>query len=563
MPPAPPDALERWKSVQHRLSSLLQEYTHACSALELWLQESKYSDGETISHLQRLLPELSNHEDVLRNARLGLTKECNSLHTMTPIHKLHPDILIDIFNMATQEWITTDFQELSDQRASTTTQLAGVCSSWRRLLLQCPTFWSNIDIVLTGPSSRYSYQRAELWANRAHRAPIWLTIRDAIIDSEDISEKELEAAPKSVVKKMVQFCAPLMPTVRTLAIRVEDSKPATIVYAMLQCWILHGSPDFIERLELRISNELPELEIPAISPDFQGTSLVRSELLSRLKSLRGIYMQNIIIDFRQVPYLALSYLYIDFSSQSEWLPTVEHLAQLFTQNQGLRSLTLKLLALDPGGSPSPPVALDRLEVLNLDARQDSHLGSVFSMISSSSPAIRLAFSVFDVNDSGFLSAARAFFSRVKVTVLFLDSLSDPELHSESQESPVNALFASMPYLHTLTLQCCNISAPVLDSLTEWRNSREGVANPWPALRYLNLFQCLTTPDIVRRLYRMQTFHTMGIFEPLEWSGLPLWSAQWAEPSVRASVEQELLERGMRMVWFAPSGENLPSWTFAV
>ncbi|QRV97086.1 F-box-like protein [Ceratobasidium sp. AG-Ba] len=561
MPPAPPDALERWKSVQRRLSNLLQEYTHACSTLELWLQESN-SDAETISHLQRLLPELSNHEDVLRNARLGLAKVCNPSHAMTPVHKLHPDILIDIFSMATQEWITTDFQELAGKRASITT-LAGVCSSWRRLLLQCPTFWSNIDIVLTGLSSRYSYQRAEVWANRAHRAPIWLTIRDAIIHSEDIWERELEAVPSSVIEKMVKYCAPLMPTVRTLAIRVEDSQPATIVYAMLQCWILHGSPDFTERLELRISTELPELEIPAISPDFQGSALVRSEVLSRLKSLRGIYMQNMIIDFRQVPYLALSHLYIDFSSQTEWLPTIEHLAQLFTQNPGLRSLTLKLLALDPGGCSSPPVALDHSEALYLDAHQDSDLGSVLSIISSASPAIRMALSVLDVNDSGFRSASRAFFSRVKVTVLFLDSLSEPHPKSESQDSPVNALFTPMPYLHTLTLQSCNISAPVLDALTEWRNSREGVANPWPALRALNLFKCLTTPDIVRHLFQMQIFHTMGIFEPLEWLGLPLWSAEWADPSVRASVEQELLEQGVRMVWFAPSGDNLPSWTFAV
>ncbi|QRV82882.1 F-box-like domain-containing protein [Ceratobasidium sp. AG-Ba] len=555
---APSDALRRWQSAQGRLANVIQEYADACTVLENSLEQGD-PDEDTISTFDTLLPGLSRHEDALRTARLGLVKTRNPSHAMTPIHKLHPDILMTIFTLASQEWISMDFEELDDEPVSATT-LASVCSLWRQLLLQAPVFWSNIDIVLTGPMSERDYERAQAWAERAQSAPLWLTIQDVLVDEEDIEREPREQVlPDSVITRILDFSTPLMPFVRTLAIHIEDSIPTALVHALLGCWIRHHSPGVAERLELHIDFGVPEMDmgIPVISPVSQSSDLHSDEVAPFLKSLRGVYLENVDIDFRHVPYSGLTDLHIEFSNQTGWLPAQQDLARLFKANPGLRSLTLENMTLGPGGRVTTPVPLDFLQKLRLEALDDGDLGRVLALISSSSPALRMAVTIGDGNHLGCVAEAQAFFSRTRVTVLFVDSGLGPE----EPDSPITALFAHMPYLHTLTLQSCNLSVSGLNDFAEWCSSQNGSVNPWPALRKLNLFQCDTTPEIVRRITQVQNIQTLGLFEPQMWSVMPVWNSGWANTNVRTVVEQELLQRGIKMIWYSPSGQDLPSWTF--
>ncbi|QRV97082.1 F-box-like protein [Ceratobasidium sp. AG-Ba] len=553
---APSEALQRWQSAQSRLANVIQEYADACTVLQNSLEQGD-PDEDILSTFDTLLPGLSRHEDALRRARLSLVKIRNPSHAMTPIHKLHPDILMTIFTLASQEWISMDFEELDDEPVSATT-LASVCSSWRRLLLQSPVFWSDIDIVLTGPMSEKYYERAQLWAERAQSAPLWLRIEDVLVDEEDIErEASNQVLPDSVITRILDFSTPLMPFVRTLAIHIEDCIPTAIVHALLGCWIRHHSPGVAERLELYIDFGIPEMSIPVISPGSRSSDLPSDEVTPFLKSLRGVYLENVDIDFAHAPYSGLTDLHIEFSNQVGWLPTQQDLARLFTASPGLRSLMLENMTLGPGERVTTPVPLDFLQKLKLEALDDGDLGRVLALISSSSPAIRMAVTIGDGNHLGCVAEAQAFFSRTRVTVLFVDSGLGPE----EPDSPITALFAHMPYLHTLTLQSCNLSVSVLNDFAEWRSSQNGSANPWPALRKLNLFQCDTTPEIVRRIAQAQNIQTLGLFEPQMWSVMPVWNSGWANTNVRTVVEQELLQRGIKMIWYSPSGQDLPSWTF--
>ncbi|QRV97088.1 F-box-like domain-containing protein [Ceratobasidium sp. AG-Ba] len=451
MPLSLSDVLERWKSAQYRLSDLIHEYNNACTALERSLRESK-PDYETISYLNNLLPGLSKHEDTLRSARLGLAIKTRHLsNTIAPIQKLHPELHIYIFTLATREWISLDFEDLGDKPVSVTV-LASVCSSWRRLLLQSPMFWSNIQIILTGPSSKKSYQRAAAWVERAQSVPLWLTVIDAIVDEHDITRQpSKQNLPISFIKTMTDFCTPIMPSVRVLSFYINDCMPALVVYPLLAGWTRYGSPDVAERLKVYIDFDIPELKIPIIFSGVRDSTFPPKDGLPFFKSLRGIYLQHVIVDLCRVPYSGLTDLHIRFPDQNEGFPTAHDLARLLDRNPGLRSLALENLCLAPGGPAPPPVALDQLERLRLDIQQNRDLGRVLSLIYSSSPAIRMIMYMADGNDLECVSAARAFFSRTQVTVLFLDGILGLASDNARNESPLTALFANMPRLHTLTL----------------------------------------------------------------------------------------------------------------
>ncbi|QRV97084.1 hypothetical protein RhiJN_25103 [Ceratobasidium sp. AG-Ba] len=553
MPLAQSDAL--LQSAQSGLADVMQEYANARTVLQNSLEECAPGD-EVLSTFDTLLPGLPRHADALRTARLDLAKTRNPSHGTAPIHKLYADILMTIFTLASREWISMDFEELDREPVSATT-IASVCSSWRQLLLQSPVFWSDINIVLTGPMSEKYYERAQLWAERAQSVPLWLTVEDVLLDEEYInrgpSKQEL---PDSVIKRVLDFSTPLMPFVRALAIHIEDCLPTAIVHALLGCWIRHHSPDVAERLELYMDFGLPEVRIPVISPGSYSSGLPSDEVAPFLKSLRGVFLGNVDIDLAHVPYSGLTDLHIEFSNQSGWLPTQQDLACLLAANPGLRSLRLENMTLNLGERVTAPIALDSLQNLYIEAVDDEDLGLVLALISSSSPAIRVAFIIMDSNNPDCIADARAFFSRTRVTVLLVGSGTG----SENIDSPITVLFAHMPYLHTLTLQTCNLPVSALNDFAEWRSSQNGSANPWPALRKLNLFQCNATPEVVRRMAQALNIQTLGLFGPHMHSVMPDQSSGWASTNVWTVAEQELLQMGIKMIWYS-SGQDLPSWTF--
>ncbi|QRV97080.1 hypothetical protein RhiJN_25099 [Ceratobasidium sp. AG-Ba] len=556
MPLAPSDALEGWKSAQSRLASSIQDYTDACTVLENSIRDSA-KDDETLSQLDQLLPGLSKHETALRNARLGIAKTRNPSHATTPIHKLHSELLTIIFTLASRAWVSEDLQELGDDPVSATT-LASVCSSWRQLLLRSPVFWSYIEIVLSGPSSAQSYERASLWAERAQSAPLWLTIRDMVVDVYDVEREPSEdALPESDISKIVQFATPLMPFVRTLSICIHEFLPAPTVFPLLSCWIEHGSTEVAERLELRIDVAFPELEVPAISPNIQSPLLSRDKLSQFLKSLRSVYTENIVVDWDHAPYTGLTDLSVDIGPKIQEQPTTQQLSRFLTSSPDLRSLAFLNLFVLPGGLTQSPVALDYLETLRVEATSNRDTASMLSLISSSSPAIRMALTISPHPEG--ISTARSFFSRTNITLLYLHGMGFAR--STNGESPLGALFTHMPHLHTLTLLSCNVSTTALNEFSQWKSSSNRSETPWPALRTLNLLSCRTTPNIVRQFLEIQGCQTLGLFEPQALSVLPSWTGEWASWNVRDEFERELMQKGIEMVWYSPSGVDVPSWTF--
>lgn len=550
-------ALERWNSVRNRLVDVIHEYAGASAELESALRTATSEDPpqKPLLDLDPLLRDLSQQEDTLREVRLRLNAAYDPIHAMTPIKMLHADILITIFTLATQERVSEDFQEIDDEPVSATT-LASVCSTWRELIINAPIFWTELDLVLTGPLAESSYERATLWAQRARSAPLWLSIEDIVTDEDDFDRYPTgESLPESVISRVVKFSTPLMPFVRKFSIQIMSFSAISIARALLGCWIQHGSLDVSEELELVVDLDLPELDVPVMSPNIQVPDLPPSKLSAFLHSLKSFRVENVALNWAQPPFSGLTELHIEFAFESASLPTRQDISRLLEASPGLRSLILHNFSIRPGGPIPAPVALDHLEALGLETMAPSDIALVLPLISSTSSALRVALSMDDEDE--FVCAVRLFLSRINVTVLYVDGslpASDPL---------ITALFVPMPHLHTLTIRACTVTAQVLHDFTHWCASDNQGKNPWPALRTLNLFDCETTEQVVEQVVQAHGLRTLGLHVPRQGINAIHWSEEWNNAYARAAMKESLAQRGVDLIWYSPSGNDLPSWSFVM
>ncbi|QRV97079.1 F-box-like domain-containing protein [Ceratobasidium sp. AG-Ba] len=542
------DPLTRWKSVQARLSNTIKEYTEACAILERSLNRYSCVDGG-FSQFDSLLANLVQHEVKLQEARLNLNKARNLSLSFPPIHKLHPELLTMIFTLVTQEWIGPDFQSTGNKPGSATT-LASVCFPWRRLLLGSPVFWSQINIVLNGPLAEMSYRRAKTWAERARRAPLWLTIRDTTDVKDFDKPPKNEPVPNSVLQKALRFTAPLMPFVRSLSVNFQDYSPGLTVRSFLASWIRRGSPKVAKRLELRNDLGFREVQVQAISPQSQTEAISTTEFSDFLRSLQSVHIENIAVDWSNTIFSGLTDLCIEVACAPRQIPSQQDIARLLAASPHLRRLIIYCFSVTPSYPTPAPVALDHLEQLGLETMSAGDVAHILPLISTTSNALRVAISLG--NTPEFVDAARSFFARTKVTVLHVDGglpISHPTISS---------LFARMPFLHTLIIRVSICSEEVSDEFTRWCTIRGELVNPWPALRTLSLFHCEFTTESLLKLVSPLALHTIGICG-VEY---PAQNERWSR-SDRARIEGELSQKGVHIIWHDISENNVPSWSFVM
>ncbi|KAG9082922.1 hypothetical protein FRC07_014064, partial [Ceratobasidium sp. 392] len=542
---------QNWKSAHTRLVLAIQEYFDACTTLETALTApirdltSRYIQRKTLDELDPELPRLNIHEERLQEARLRLNGARNLSQTAAPINSLPPEILVTIFFLATQEWVDEDYQHVGLDMTTSASDLSGVCRLWRRVTFHCHSLWSEIDLLLTGSSSTASYKRAALWAERSQNAPLNVNVGtgdDALYANEPHRQE-------SEISQAVTFLAPLMPRVRALRINSDKSPATKLVSSLLYCWVQNGVIGTAKELGIRSNIDLQELELPGISPNARDRSLRPQELSAFLSSLSNVHFENVALNWGHQIYSGLTEICIEFAFQSHWFPSQPDVANLLAANPGLRSLLLYGVRIRAQNASVPtPVPLDHLKVLGLETMDAKDLGLILPLISSTSDAIRVSLSLND--DPTFISAARAFFSRTKVTLLHADGA------LPGGDPTISALFVYMPYLHTLVVQCCNLSEDVLQDLVHRRASDNKSMDFWPALRQLYVLQCDTNPQILRQIVDIHAPRMLWLYETRlnNRSGYSL-------PQARTELQEELSQRGVQLIWHYDERRSPAYWTF--
>ncbi|KAG9078910.1 hypothetical protein FS749_009033 [Ceratobasidium sp. UAMH 11750] len=544
---------EHWRSAHSQLDQAIQEYVNTCTALETALVTpprewtSQHLQNKSFVDLDLELPLLPLHEQKLREARLRLNSARNSSQALSPINSLPPEILTTIFALATRDWITEDYKHVGQGKVASASDIASVCCLWRRVMLHSHAFWCDLELVLNGLSSDAYYERATLWAERSQSAPLDVSVREGKVTPGPT----LHRWGDSEISRAAAFLTPLMPRVRSLKIGSQERPAEKLARTLLTCWIQHGHIGTAKRLEMHINLDLPELVLPGISRNAEGSSLYPRSSKNFLSSLQVIRFENVAVHWGCPLYSGLTEIRIEFAFESSWYPTQRDVASLLAANPRLRSLILYCMRIRPHRGPTPaPVALDNLEVLGLETMNAKDLGLVLPLISSASGAIRVSLSLGD--DPAYISAVRSFFARTKVTVLHADGglpLPHPSIYS---------LFAHMPYLKTLILRSCRISKRVLEDLVHQRASENKSLDFWPALQELYVLHCGINPQILRQLVEIHPPRKLWLCE----TNLNEESV-WGTVQARTATQEELSHRGVELVWPYNWRRNLASWEFVL
>ncbi|QRV97077.1 F-box-like domain protein [Ceratobasidium sp. AG-Ba] len=300
-------------------------------------------------------------------------------NVMVSIHKLHLEILIMVFTLATKHWINEDFEDIGAEPVLSTT-LASICSFWRGIILESPAFRSEIRLVLMGPLADKYYERAIVRAGRAQNAPLWIHVQDTTTDERPIDQNG-EILPEHIITKMIQLLAPLMPSVYSLSIQFQQFSPDSTVQALLTSWIQHTSLDIAKRLDLFMSPELKEMEALVI-PRGRDEMLSPTQVSAFLKKLPSVRIQNIAIHWRKPTFPGLTNLYVGFGLAITYVPYQQSISDILTASPQLRSLVM-LDFFVMASFPAPtPVALDCLRQLKLETHFSQSVANVVSLISS-------------------------------------------------------------------------------------------------------------------------------------------------------------------------------------
>ncbi|KAG8749291.1 hypothetical protein FRC12_013483 [Ceratobasidium sp. 428] len=457
-----------------------------------------------------------------------------------------------IFSLAIRLWINEDYQQAKSSQISDTSDLSGVCRLWRRLMLQCHTFWSELHLSLKSPLSKAHYERAALWAERSQNAPLTISAREGRVqeDDEEFSLPDEPFWDDLEISKAVEFLSSLMPRVRALKIYTKKRPADKFVCALLSCWIQYGTIGMAKELEIRVNSDLPELKLPEISPGVRDDkSLDPQTLRSFLGSLQEVHLQHVAINWGHLTYSGLTEIRIEFAFKSGWFPSQRDIANLLVANPELQLLILYGLRVrrQRGATPAP-VAVNHLKVLGLETMDVKDIGLILPLITSTSDAVRVSLSLVD--DPKYISAAQSFFARTKVTVLHVDGslpISNPT---------ISALLVQMPHLHTLALQDCNLSESVLQDLVRRRASHNKLLDFWPALQQLYVMQCRTNPQVLRQLLDIHAPRKLLLHETERDR-----DKGYGNEHARIELQEELSRRGVELVWYDNEEYNPIHWTF--
>ncbi|QRV97060.1 F-box-like protein [Ceratobasidium sp. AG-Ba] len=540
-------ALKYWKSVRTRLEHTIQDYIQACEQLDSVLNTSlalttRHLRDDAFAELDLELPSLSSLEQTLSKSRCSLETLRNSSFRLSPINSIPSEILLMIFSLASQDWVEEEYVETTNKTKANACILSSVCTLWRRLMLSSTSFWSHIELVLTGFSTLPSLKTAELWAQRSRGALLDVSISE----SDKATERNAEATYWSV-SRAVEFLAPLFPRVRKLKVHTDDGLAQIIAKRFAKSWVNQGAVGSAEALDIRLEEGLEVVSLPGDETDLSPQSFN-----AFFTSLRVLRLRNALIDLNGLGCTGLEELHLQYLPG--WNPTASEIATILQANPRLRSLAfIDISFFSDLPATTDPIALDRLEVLTLEGGIPFNLWSVLRLIKSSSDAVRLSFSMG--NDAQYIDSLHSFLGRCRVTMLHLQGETRSELH-------ISAILTPMPFLKTLILRYFTLDDKILQDFLRQRSSDPQPLHLWPNLESFYLLGSNPSRDFVSRLGSL----LLPAQELLIGEDPARHEEILIEVEESGELYDELSRRGVELVWIDDSShmfawDPTTKWTF--
>ncbi|QRV82864.1 F-box-like protein [Ceratobasidium sp. AG-Ba] len=505
--PYPYDAaLKYWTSARDRLEHTIQNYNESCEQLGSVLNTpptltTRHLRDQAFAELDLEVLALLSLEQNLSKSRHSLETLHNSSPGLAPINSLPSEILLSILFLAYEhkDWKTNVKVEVAYDAEANARTLSSVCHLWRQLMLNTPSFWSQILLPLGGYPNRPKHKTAELRVKRS---------RDSLLD---IWISEIGYRPwqkigylQRPISHAVQFLTPLLPRVRNLKIHSKDNLANMIAGQFIRSWVNEGTIGTAEGLDILVGEE-HERAFDGISLPEHETNLSPESFISFFTSLRVLRLRNAVIDLNSLACKRLEHLHLRYLWG--WHPTTSDIAQVLVSNPMLRSLVLNdITFISNLPLTTNPIALDKLEVLTLKTRWPSNLWSVLGLIKSSSDRVQLKLSMGV--DARYVDSLHLFSERCHITDLWLSSETCSDFH-------ISAILTPMPHLQTMHLWNFVMTGNILQDFVRHRSSHPRPLYLWPKLKKIHI-----TTDSPPEIFDSHLRSLLLLTQELSISGVP-------------------------------------------
>ncbi|KAG8795835.1 hypothetical protein FRC12_008988 [Ceratobasidium sp. 428] len=337
-------AFQSWKAAHDQLGNSITAYVTACTHLHYTLSFARpsYHDGHDffdagLLEIDNKLPECEGYKQILDDGVHNLQKARNLSFSLASINILPQPLLLRIFAMVIDsESIKETALPLPRQmQRHPMLTLSSVCTSWRNLALESPSFWSTIVFHREDRES----QLARLSLTRAGDAPLDVYV----------------TLPPDSQYDWLSILSPKRDQIRTLDIVLQKVSSLPLVLAL---WPRDSFAPSLRTLSVKIVRSVAchDKPTPQVLPD----------------GVHGSFLQNLTsfslcgggFDWDSAAFVGLEHLQIAWATCSA--PTLSQLIGMLRASPRLRTLCLT----DPGFTDSEveeyqPVYLPHLQKLSL------------------------------------------------------------------------------------------------------------------------------------------------------------------------------------------------------
>ncbi|KAG8725508.1 hypothetical protein FRC09_013747 [Ceratobasidium sp. 395] len=471
------EAFVQWKAFHDSLLVSVQSYLGACAILESVLTQPLQSPGDkplldgVLQLVSLELPSLSTCNYQLRASWCSLTRLRNRATKLVPIHSLPPEVLSNIFVVASPParlCVQDVVPDYVPPKPTCLDHIMGVCAYWRQIAIDTSSLWSHIDLVAAGRWTNRFMARAQYRLERAGDLPIELHIQD----TSDPSRFGL--GPENV-QRLVGFLSPYAKRYRSLHILFQ-SQMRELFNSVFQFLAQCNVPSVLDTLIL--ATQADNQQTFASQNAVPSSDALSNKYDQLLGPVRRLDLQRMYIHWASAVYHDLVDLSIQYLPQALW-PTTHQLAEVFSVCPRLRRIKLGRFGVTASNTSHglTPTLLDDLEEINL-RHLESGCATVLSLISPGSRPFSA--SIVMTSSPGELEVVHSFFHSSNVRTLFISD------RRSSGSFWISHALGMLPQLEQLAIDTPRLA---MDSNTT-------VVETWPKLHTLYMIDGqFTAPSI--------------------------------------------------------------------
>ncbi|EUC56517.1 F-box-like protein, partial [Rhizoctonia solani AG-3 Rhs1AP] len=477
------EVIQTWRAAQRQLDWVIQHYFQSVIALNSIPSDAIEVYSATRTESSGIWHEIHDQAQAMPSKIQTLETGMRKLHsvhnrspTLVPISKLPREILVYIFYLICNhegEW-GVNCKGFHDSLPDLN-KISLVCSQWRALALDEPSFWSHLTFNPDRNSEprNYSWNLLQRSIERSPGQPLCITV---ITDRFPRNSTQTQVA--------FDYLLPFSDNIKYL--RVLDYNR----YRIFIPWFLGkvGTPS-LQVLTLSSTDRVNQGIFDSVDESYPALS--DPEYEACLLSVRSLHLNQASIEWNNPVYRNLVSLTLsNVSVGRRTHPTVDDILGILSASPQLHTLRLHTTIFPSGNHETLPsqVHLEALEYLDLRNTKTEGLLQMLPRLHVSSK--QLYFEVEMHNDSSYIVAMKEFLARTNVVKLLLKnkiSSSWTDYRGPIDERIVPALegfLCMVPNLKSLMIDCDstpNSLSSILKAMVHSASANE--QNPWlPELR---------------------------------------------------------------------------------